>query len=91
MLHGMTTVTVRVTPRSTRTEVARGSQGEIVVRVRAAPEGGKATAQAAAALAALLGVPARAVTLRVGARSRNKVFAIEGVSDDDLRRALNAL
>ena len=87
----MSSLTVRVVPRSGRTEVVRGPAGEVVVRVRAAPERGKATAEAAVALAALVGIPKRAVTLRTGARSRTKVFEFEGVSDDDLRRAIDPL
>jgi hypothetical protein len=91
MLHGMATVTVRVIPRSGRIEVARSAGGEVVVRVRAAPEGGRATAQAAAALASFLCIPKGAVTLRTGARSRTKVFALEGLSEERARRAFDAL
>jgi uncharacterized protein len=91
MLHAMATVTVRVIPRSGRTEVVRGPSDEIVVRVRAAPERGRATAEAAAALASFLGVPKTAVTLRTGPRSRVKIFALEGVSDDSLLAALDTL
>jgi len=87
----MASLTVRVVPRSGRTEVVRGPGGEIVVRVRAAPERGRATAEAGAALAALIGIPRTAVSLRRGARSRSKVFSLEGVSDADLRKALNRL
>lgn len=91
MLHAMASLTVRVMPRSGRTEVVKGPSGEVVVRVRAAPERGRATTEAAAALAALVGVPPSAVTLRAGARSRVKVFAVDGVSAADLERALDPL
>ena len=87
----MASLTVRVVPRSGRTEVARGPAGEVVVRVRAAPERGRATTEAGAALAAFIGIPRTAVSLRRGARSRSKVFSLEGVSDADLRKALNRL
>jgi uncharacterized protein YggU (UPF0235/DUF167 family) len=50
-----------------------------------------AGALAAAALAALVGVPPSAVTLRTGARARDKVFAVDGVSEADLERALDPL
>ncbi len=83
-------ITVRVTPRAGRTEVTTGPSG-VVVRVRAAPEGGKATAEAAAALAAALGVPRTAVRLRSGARSRVKKFAIEGLAPGEPERRLQAL
>lgn len=88
MLHGdVVTVTVRVAPRSGRTAVEAGPDG-IVVRVRSAPEGGKATEEARRALAKALGVAPSAVSLRAGSRSRMKVFEIEGGSAKRLQRLL---
>ncbi|HJR98305.1 MAG TPA: DUF167 family protein [Actinomycetota bacterium] len=87
----MVVVTVRVIPRTGRTQVLRGPGGEVVIRVRSAPEGGRATAQAAAALASLLGLPKSAVTLRTGARSRIKIFAVDGVSQDRLSEVIDGL
>ncbi|HET9310477.1 MAG TPA: DUF167 family protein [Actinomycetota bacterium] len=87
----MAIVTVRVIPRSGRTQVLRGPGGEVVIRVRSAPEGGRATAQAAAALASLLGLPKSAVTLRSGARSRIKIFVVDGVSQDRLSEVIDGL
>jgi hypothetical protein len=85
----MGTITVRVTPRSARPGVEPGREGP-VIRVRAAPEGGRATAEAARALATAVGVPPTAVRLLRGGRSRVKTFAVEGVSDDALRDLLSA-
>jgi uncharacterized protein len=82
---------VRVRPRSGMSTVERSTDGAVVVRVRAAPQRGEATAEAARALAAWLGIPARAVRLRHGARGRTKIYLIQGVSDDVLRRAIEAL
>jgi len=88
MLHGaMGSVTVRVVPRSGRTLVQGGPDG-VVVRVRAAPEGGRATEEARRALAEALGVAPSAVRLRAGARSRTKVFEVEGVDARELERRL---
>ena len=85
MLHvEMGTVTVRVVPRAGRTSVEAGPDG-IRVRVRAAPEGGRATEEARRAVAGPAGVPPAAVRLVTGARSHTKVFAIEGLTADDLR------
>jgi hypothetical protein len=90
MLHvGMGSVTVRVVPRSGRTAVEVGPEG-VVLRVRAAPEDGRATEEARRALAKAAGVPVRTVRLRQGARSRTKVFEVEGVSEADLRRRIEA-
>jgi hypothetical protein len=83
-------ITVRVTPRSGRTGVDAGPAG-IVVRVRATPEDGKATAEAAAALATALGVPKTAVSLRSGARSRTKVYVVEGLAPGEPERRLHSL
>jgi uncharacterized protein YggU (UPF0235/DUF167 family) len=91
MLHPMeASITVRVTPRSGRTEVTAGPAG-VAVRVRAAPEDGRATAEATAALAAALGVPRSAIRLRSGARSRVKVFAVAGMAPGEPERRLHAL
>jgi hypothetical protein len=87
----MATVTVRVIPRSGRIQVERGPSGEVVVRVRAAPERGRATSEAAAALASVLGVPKSAVKLRSGSRSRTKIFDAEGVSTERLSEVIDAL
>jgi uncharacterized protein YggU (UPF0235/DUF167 family) len=84
----MGAVTVRVVPRSGRTAVEASAEG-IVVRVRAAPEGGRATEEARRALAEAAGVPASAVRLRLGRRARTKVFDVEGVDAADLRRRLS--
>ena len=89
MLHrDMASITVRVAPRSGRTAVEAGVDG-VVVRVRAAPEAGKATEEAARALAEALGVPRTRVRLRTGARSRTKTFEVEGISSEDLQRRLH--
>lgn len=85
----MASITVRVTPRSGRTAVEAGADG-VVVRVRAAPEAGKATEEAARALADVLGVPPTWVRLRTGARSRTKTFEVEGLSNEEMHRRLRA-
>lgn len=90
MLHvGMGTVTVRVVPRSPRTKVET-TGGRLVVRVRSAPERGRATAEAVRALAEALGVPVSGFSLRSGARSRTKVFEVEGLTSADIELRLGA-
>jgi uncharacterized protein YggU (UPF0235/DUF167 family) len=85
----MGTVTVRVVPRSGTTSVEAGPDA-VRVRVRAAPEGGRATEEARRAVAAALGLPPSAVRLLRGARSRTKVFEVEGLTADDLHVRLGA-
>lgn len=77
------TVSVRVVPRSARRGLETGPRG-ILVRVRAAPEGGRATEEAGRVLAEVLGVPPSAVSLRSGRTSRTKVFAVAGLSTAEL-------
>lgn len=62
--------------------------GRIVIRVRAAPEGGRATEEAARALAAALGVPPSTVTVLRGRRSREKVFEVAGMTGDEALQRL---
>ncbi|MBI3647846.1 MAG: DUF167 domain-containing protein [Actinobacteria bacterium] len=92
MLHGpMASITVRIVPRASRTSVERREDGSITVRVRAAPEGGRATEEACRALAAALGVPRSDVRLRAGGRSRTKVFSLEGLLPNEMERRVQAL
>lgn len=60
----------------------------LVVRVRAAPERGRATEEAARALARALGVAPSRVLLRRGARSREKVFLVAGLTAREAQRRL---
>jgi uncharacterized protein YggU (UPF0235/DUF167 family) len=90
MLHlVMASITVRVIPRSGRTGVEVGPD-ETIVRAGAAPEGGRATDEAARALADVLSVPRTRVRLRTGARSRTKTFEVDGLSAPDIARRLRA-
>jgi hypothetical protein len=83
-------ITVRVVPRSNRRVLEAGA-GDPVIRVRAAPEGGRANAEAVRVLADALGVARTTVRLVRGSRSRVKTFAVQGRSDEELRDALNRL
>jgi len=78
-------IEVRVVPRGGPRRVAL-EQGRIVVRVPSPPEGGRATEDARRALADALGVPASAVRLIAGARSRRKVFEVSGVDPAEAER-----
>ena len=86
----MGTIDVRVSPRSSKPGIEVGA-GLASIRVRSAPEGGKATDEARIALAKALGVPSSSVALHSGRRSRQKVFAVEGLSTHQIFARLNAL
>jgi len=76
-------LSVRLTPKASRDEidgVARLADGSLIlkVRVRAAPEDGKANEALLRLLAKTLGVPARAVRLEWGAGGRVKTLCLQG-------------
>lgn len=83
----MASITVRVVPRSGRTRVEVGPDG-VVVRVRSAPERGRATDEAGKALADALDVAPGRVRLRTGARSRTKTFDVEDLTPEELERRI---
>jgi uncharacterized protein (TIGR00251 family) len=75
---------VRVTPRAARNEIAGERDGVLLVRVTAAPEGGKANAAVCRVIAKALRVGASHVSVIRGAGSRDKLLRIDGRSDADL-------
>ena len=90
MLHGaMGLVIVRVVPKAGRISVGLDDRG-IVVRVPAAPEGGRATEEARRALAEGFGVPGSEVTLHRGTRSRTKVFEVACLDQQQAEMRLRA-
>jgi hypothetical protein len=84
---GRTTLRIRVTPRSGRTGVFAG-EGNLVVRVRAPAEGGKATEEALRTVAAWLGFARLRVELVTGSASRLKTLSISGIEPADLRKRI---
>jgi uncharacterized protein len=76
---------VRVTPRAVRNEVAGERDGVVLVRVTAAPEGGKANAATCKVIARALGIAPSRVTVARGAGSRQKSLRVDGVDQDGLK------
>jgi uncharacterized protein YggU (UPF0235/DUF167 family) len=70
-------IVVRVTPRSSRNELAPGP-GHAVARLNAPPGDGAANVALVALVAAHFGVPKRDVRLIAGDRARLKRLAITG-------------
>ena len=81
---------IRVTPRAGRDEIAGERDGCVLVRVRAAPEDGKANEAARRLIASRLGARVAEVELVRGARSRRKTFRVAGLAAADARRRLLA-
>lgn len=80
-------VKVHVVPRSERT-VVETSSGRIVIRVRAIPDEGRATEEARKALADALRVAPSGVALRRGRRSREKVFEVAELTEEEALQRL---
>jgi hypothetical protein len=77
---GGVTLRVRVQPRASRDETAGERAGALVVRLTAPPVGGEANDALLRFLARRLARPASAFRLVRGARSRDKVVRLEGVT-----------
>lgn len=72
-------VDVRLQPRASRAGVGGVRDGALELRVCAPPVEGEANAAARALLAELLGVARGRIALHGGAKSRRKVFRVEGL------------
>lgn len=81
-------ISVRVTPRANRDEIAGERDGTLLVRVKAPPVDGRANDAVCRVIAKRLGVGVRNVSVVRGAGSREKVIRVEGIARDDLRRLL---
>lgn len=84
-------LSVRVTARAEADRVGPYASEVLHVRVTRPPADGEANRAVLVAVARALGVPRSRVTLIAGDRSRNKRFAIDGLSTADLRARLTAL
>jgi uncharacterized protein len=82
------TIAVRVQPRAPRNEIDGERDGRLLVRLVAPPVEGRANQALTRLLARRLGVSASRVSVVRGARSRDKLVRVEGVSSIDLAAAL---
>jgi hypothetical protein len=84
-------VRVRVQPRASRNEIVGWREDVLSVRVTAPPVNGRANAAVAALLAAALGVRPSAVTIVRGAKGREKVVSVAGLSRHAIQAHLGKL
>jgi uncharacterized protein (TIGR00251 family) len=82
---GAITFEVRVAPRASRDRVLGVHEGALKVALTAAPVDGAANEALRKLLAKALGVPKSDVEIVRGARARNKVLRVQGVSARDVR------
>lgn len=86
-VRGALTVTVRVTPRASR-ETLSVEDGQLRIRLRAAPVDGAANTALIALLAERLGLPRRAIVITQGETARIKRISIIGVTEEELRQRI---
>lgn len=82
---------IRVQPRASRNSIEIDGERpdvKIIVRVTAAPEGGKANDAVVALLAKRLRVPKRSIQIVRGHKSRDKRISIEGKSAAEALKAI---
>ena len=81
-------LSLRVVPKSSQDAVVGWQGGALKIKVRAAPEDGKANAAVIEILAKTLGVPRKTIVLESGHASRNKRVRIEGFSVEAIKARL---
>ena len=80
---------VRVQPRAPRSEIVGWrADGTLSVRVAAPPVEGRANAAVAALLAGALDLRPSAVRVERGARGRDKLVQVEGLSLEEIRQRI---
>ena len=81
---------IRVVPKSKRNSIEVGSDGQIKVRVTAAPERGRANDAAIALLSERIGVPKRDIEIVRGHTARNKTIRVDGVTKKEVLGKLSS-
>lgn len=75
---------IRVVPRANRNSIEVGSDGQIKIRVTAAPERGKANDAVIAMLSKRIGVPKRNIEIVRGHTARDKTVRVEGATKKEV-------
>ena len=87
-MEGPTKLTLRVSPRATRSGVVGKHGTAWKIRVAAPPEGGKANDAVLRLLADTLQVPRRDVEIVSGQGAREKIVALAGIDREEIERRL---
>ena len=86
-----TQLPVHAIPNASRDVIGGWIGDKLKVKVQTAPEDGKANKALCRFLAKSLGIPKSAVQIHSGNKSRNKIFAIKGLTKETLTEKLNSL
>jgi len=81
-------ISVRVHPNAARSEVAGVTDGVWQVRVSAPPVKGKANKELVSLLSRLLDVSKSQIGIVKGHTTRNKLIAVVGLTQEDIRKRL---
>jgi uncharacterized protein (TIGR00251 family) len=85
---GAVTFSVVVIPRAPRSAVAGEMGGALKLRIAAPPVDGKANEECRRFFADTLGIPRGSIEIVSGAKARNKIVRIKGMSATAVRTAL---
>ncbi len=81
-------ISVRVSPNSTRNEVVGFNDGVWQMKVSAPPVKGKANEELIAFLSKILGVGRSSLSIIKGHTNRNKLIAIDGLTQSEVMKRL---
>lgn len=88
MNQSLVSISVRVYPNAAGNEVAGFNDGVFRVKVAAPPVKGKANRELVAFLGEALGISKNRVSITRGHTTRNKLIAIDGLSEADVKERL---
>jgi hypothetical protein len=80
---------IRVIPNASRTEMVGPYREGWKVKVQTPPEGGRANKAVVDCLANALGIPKRSITLESGDKSRDKIFRIDAMNEQEIVERLS--
>ncbi len=89
LINSTVIVKVRVRPKAARSAILGEHDGALKVAVTAVPEKGKANKAVVEVLSEALRIPKSNIDLVAGASSRDKTFAIRGVSREAIEGLVN--
>ena len=82
---------IRLTPRGSKSEILGWEGDTLRVKVTAPPVEGAANKACVELIASALGVKRGQVSIVSGEKSRGKVLRVEGMTEQDIRSALEAI
>ncbi|MGV7927973.1 MAG: DUF167 domain-containing protein [Spirochaetota bacterium] len=83
-----TLISVTVTPRSSRSAIARDERGDLRAHLNSPPADGRANEELVRLVAKTLGIARSRISIAKGDRGRKKILSIEGMTEDEVRLRL---